>query len=368
MRKVFFAPTVEAAVASARRELGDEALLVDVQSTASERGRPGGYQVLFELNPNGLDSVGQEGPPFEHCDVKVAGNGLEEVKDELAKLSSLVSCLASSGTPNPASPEITRMAALLQYYDLPVDWTQQILSRVAQRLGRDDRESVGRRIVADELQTLLSFDTGVDSESRRNVVALVGPPGAGKTTMLVKLAMRLGVSVRRSTLVLTTDNCRVAAADQLRTYAAVLGIPFQLIDSPAGLSSALTEHKQKELVLIDTPGFSPRDWDSARELAAMLEANPEVSVQLVLPATMRSSDLRVLVRRWSVFRPKQLIFTRIDETTSYGGCVVAALESNRPLSWLSTGQDIPEDVEPASSGRILGVLRMQKINAMAAVA
>lgn len=365
MRRVFFAATVETAVASARRELGGEALLIDVQPAPSEGGGPGGYQVLFETSCDRGGNDVREEAAIEPRSLTEAGAGLGDVKAELARLSSLVACLASAGTGCPGRPELTRMAAMLQSYDLPAEWAQPILSRAALRLGSEDRGSAIRRIVAEELRMGVSFDVGVDPGNGRRVVALVGPPGAGKTTMLVKLAMRLGVSARRPALVLTTDTYRVAAADQLRTYAGVLGLPFQLVESPGGLASALMEHRQKELILIDTPGFSPRDWESAREWADMIEANPEVCVQLVLPATMRASDMRAVVRRWAIFRPDQLIFTRMDETSAYGGCVAAALESRKPLSWVSTGQDIPEDLEPASPDRIFGALPMHEFNAMA---
>ena len=368
MRRVFFAATVEAAVATARRELGDEALLVDVQQTSGSSGAPGGYQVLFESSCEGASAGDCENGAIGQPEARAAGAGLVEVKDELARLSSLMAHLASSGTAFPGRPELARMAAMLQSYDLPPDWAQHILSKVEQRLGSDDREHLMRRVIADELRMGLSFNTGTDPSQRKSVVALVGPPGAGKTTMLVKLAMRFGVSARRPALVLTTDTYRVASADQLRSYAGVLGLPFQLIESPGGLSTALTEHRQKDLILIDTPGFGPRDWESAREWAGMLEANPEVRVHLVLPATARASDMRELVRRWAIFRPDQLIFTRMDETAAYGGCVAAALESCKPLSWLGTGQDIPEDLEPASPERLFGALLVHESNVMAAVA
>lgn len=368
MRRVIFAATVEAAVASARRELGDDALLVDVQPASSETGTPGGYQVLFELDTHAGGTEASDSIASAPRSATVPGTSLAELKDELARLSSLVACLASSRNACAGRPDVTRMAALLQAFDLPPDCAHEILNRVEQRVGGDDGELVVRRILADELRTVVSFDAGVDPKVRRTVVALVGPPGAGKTTMLVKLAMQFGVSARRPALVLSTDTYRVAAADQLRTYAGVLGLPFQVIESPRGLSSALVEHGQKELILIDTPGFSPKDWESAREWADMIEANPQVQVHLVLPATMRARDLRELVRRWAIFRPDHLIFTRLDETAAYGGCVAAALESSKPLSWLSTGQDIPEDLERASPDRLFGALLGREFNAMAAVA
>lgn len=367
MRKVFFASTVEGAVASARRELGDDALLVDVQKAPGDRGAPDGYHVLFEVSCDGGKLEPSDAEVFAR---RINGDGtgdLVELKREMARLSALVACLASSETACHVRPELTRMAAGLQAYDLPPDWTRQILNRVERRLGREDRESVVARILTDELRSSVSFNS-IDPASRKTVVALVGPPGAGKTTMLVKLAMRFGISAKRSTLVLTADTHRVSSADQLRTYAGILGLPFQLIESPRGLSSALAEHRHKELILIDTPGFSPSDWESAKEWSTMVDASANIQINLVLPATMRASDLRALVRRWAIFKPCQLIFTRMDETEAYGGCVAATLDSGMPISWFGTGQDIPEDLEPASADRLFSAVLGQDLKSMTAAA
>ena len=100
----------------------------------------------------------------------------------------------------------------------------------------------------------------------------------------------------------------------------------------------------------------------------MIDANPEVQINLVLPATMRASDLRDLVRRWAIFKPNQLIFTRMDETAAYGGCIAAALDSNLPISWFGTGQDIPEDLEPASADLLYGAVLACNSKSMTAVA
>ncbi|HEY3441837.1 MAG TPA: hypothetical protein VGK29_13830 [Paludibaculum sp.] len=368
MRKVFYAPTVEAAVASARRELGENALLVDVQQVPDDRGAQDGYQVLFELDGSGLAPGVSEGTGFASREPADSKQGVAELRTELARLSSLIASLASSGAPHSRRPELTRMAAALQSYDLPPDWTHHFLNRVEQRLGSEWRDSLASRVLGEELRAAVALASCADPGKGRTVVALVGPPGAGKTTMLVKLAMHLGIAARRSTLVLTTDTYRVAAVDQLRTYASVLGLPFQMIETPRALAASLAEYRQKQLILIDTPGFSPGDWEFAREWAAMLEATPEVRTSLVLPATMRGADLRDLTRRWTLFQPHEMIVTRMDETTAYGGCVAASLDSRIPISWLGTGQNIPEDLESASPGRLFDGVVGQDLKKMTAAA
>jgi len=127
-------------------------------------------------------------------------------------------------------------------------------------------------------------------------------------------------------------------------------------DTPAGLRLALEEQRAKDLVLVDTPGFGPREWEAARDWARALRSHPGIDVQLVLSATTRSSDLDRSWFQWSEFGPGRLIFTRLDETCCFGGLVACAMRAAIPVSFLASGQEIPEDIEPATVPRLLALL------------
>ena len=137
------------------------------------------------------------------------------------------------------------------------------------------------------------------------------------------------------------DDFRVAGADQLRSYAAILGIGFQALDSVGALAQALAEHQGKRLVLIDTPGYGPHDMDRAADLARFLSTRPDISTNLVLTATMKSADLTHVVERFEIFRPTSLLFTRLDETACFGTAFALSLRQAKPISFLGTGQEIP---------------------------
>ncbi len=185
------------------------------------------------------------------------------------------------------------------------------------------------------------------------VVALVGPPGSGKTAALVKLAVSHGVAARKPVQLLSMDNFRVAGAEQLRSYAAILGVGFQALDSVAALGPALDANRSKHLILIDTPGYGKREMASAAELAAFLAARPEIDVHLVVTASMKSADLARVAAQFEIFRPGNLLFTRLDETESIGSLYSLAARTGKALSFLGTGQQIPEDVEPVVAGRVV---------------
>ena len=175
------------------------------------------------------------------------------------------------------------------------------------------------------------------------VVALVGPPGAGKTTTLAKLAVRYQASQ-----FLTSDVYRIAAADQLRTLAALVGIGCQVAEDAVHLERLLEQHRDKSLVLIDTPGFARAEMPDAAELARFLREYPGIDTHLVLPAFMQESDLMRAVEQYSVFAPKKLLFTRVDETGDRAAIANVSASYSLPVSFFGTGQQIPDHLELAS--------------------
>jgi flagellar biosynthesis protein FlhF len=189
------------------------------------------------------------------------------------------------------------------------------------------------------------------------IVALVGPPGAGKTTTLIKLAARYGLARRDPVRILTADVHRIAAAAQLRSLAAILGIRCEVCETPAVLHQLL-EQPFAGTTFIDTPGFSFREMEDAAELAAVL-AVPAVDTHLVLPASMKPQDLSRAAGHYEIFRPSKLLFTRLDETSRYGALISESARRKRPISFLTTGQQIPDDLEEASTHRLAALLESE---------
>ncbi len=187
----------------------------------------------------------------------------------------------------------------------------------------------------------------------RKTVALVGPPGAGKTTSLIKFAAQFGIAGRRPAQILSMDADRVGASEALRVNAGVLGIGFQLLDTAHALSQALAEHSHKDLILIDTPGYPSGSMAEASALSAFLVSRKEIDTHLVLPADLPVAGLRSHMARYSIFEPAKVIYTRLDEMQNGGPMLEAAITGCFPISFVTMGQRIPEDLTAADKASLL---------------
>src|SRR5471032_1376958 len=188
------------------------------------------------------------------------------------------------------------------------------------------------------------------------IVALVGPPGCGKTTTLVKHAVNYGLAARRPVLLLSMETQRVGAAEQLRSYAAILGVAFQVLETTNALAQAIEENRGKELIFIDTPGFALGDLEDSKSLAHFLSTRPDIDTHLVLSASMKSADLTRMVDAFEILRPQHLLFTKLDETGSFGPIFSEAARTGKPLSFFTTGQRIPEDLEAVTQARLVDLI------------
>ena len=199
---------------------------------------------------------------------------------------------------------------------------------------------------------------------KQSVIAVVGPTGVGKTTSVAKLAARylLRHGKRRIGLI-TTDNYRVCAHEQLRSYARIMGAPMRVAADIESLRDALAAFHDKDLVLIDTAGMSQRDMRLNEQFSLLKEAGHHIQVYLTLAANSQRGVLTDVVRAFRVVPLAGCILTKLDETTSLGGCLSTAAEQNLPVAYISDGQQVPEDLHPARAHTLVSraVAIMQEV-------
>jgi flagellar biosynthesis protein FlhF len=365
--KSFFANTIEEAIRQARLELGPDAMLVNSKPSGAEARHLGLYEVVAcgegaemrtkdsargqercqEANPGlgtqGFRTVGSTVP------VDKLSREVSELKQRMEKLALTLARSGPGMTSIAFAPELSRAFTTLTDGELDTELAYDVVGKLS--------SPIPEGALRAELAKLVSVDAELGSRGVPGcVVALAGPPGAGKTSALVKLAIQYGLTEHKRVQILTADTYRIAAAEELRSYAAILGIGFQVLETAAALEQALDEFRQKDLILIDTPGLCRSEMDAAEDLAKVLGHHPGIDTHLVLPASMRAADLRRVSEQYGIFRPRKLLFTRLDETETFGPILSRSVRLGIPVSFLSWGQRIPEDLEPASVERLLDLI------------
>jgi flagellar biosynthesis protein FlhF len=210
-----------------------------------------------------------------------------------------------------------------------------------------------RRVIADFIPVASPIQL---EPGRIRVAALVGPTGVGKTTTIAKLAAYAKLELKQKVALVTLDTFRMAAVDQLQQYAEILQVPLHVALTVEDLRSAMRFYHDRALVLIDTAGHSPKDSEVQGQLRRFLDELPEVETHLVLSATTKPRDLVDIAQRFEPLRPGRVIFTKLDETSTYGPLLTTLVRVKRPLSYLGTGQEVPKDLETATSRRVADLI------------
>jgi flagellar biosynthesis protein FlhF len=374
--KSYFSRTVEDAMAAASQELGPEAMLMNSRKAPIESRHLGEYEVVFATVNPGMEAAEapSEAPLTEKASLTAPALG-ERLSAEVAELKRELEGMRRALTRTAfapsqwvgVAPDVSDAYAMLTASDVAPDLAREIVQAAGSKAA-GPRTSLMRSVqpvdaaafqhaLLEEIQSRFQAAPTLGAgPAEPKIVALVGPPGSGKTTTLVKLAVNYGLAARRPVVLISVDTHRVAAAEQLRSYAAILGVGFQVLETTAALAQAIEENRGKELIFIDTPGFAFGDLEDSLSLAHFLSARTDIDTHLVLSASMKSADLTRMVDAFEILRPQHLLFTKLDETSSFGAIFSEAARTRKLLSFFATGQRIPEDLEAASQARLVELI------------
>jgi len=391
--KSYFANSFRVAMEQARKELGPDAMLVTTRTSALEARHLGEYEVVFasELPPApesapaaqteavqklSLPATPTPKPSYPQLPAILPPAPAGELGMMLAEMRRQ---LKSTRGTNPDKPQ--RQASQtpgrdllneLLRRDVAPEIAQRLIAAAENRLRHAnldrgtgpqfelplDRTKL-RAALAEEIQDAFEVDSRLSAPYGNGspiAVALVGPPGAGKTATIAKLAVRHGLTARKPAVLISLDTLRVGASEQLRCYASLLGLAFQLVETNRALEQSLEEHRNKELILIDTPGFTLSDLNSTGDAGEFLARRSDIQKYLVLPASMRYADVARMSAAYQVFQPSRSIFTRMDETESFGAVLSESIVSKRPIAFFCAGQRVPEDLAEATQRELASLL------------
>lgn len=194
------------------------------------------------------------------------------------------------------------------------------------------------------------------SGKKPRILFFIGPTGVGKTTTLAKIASRYKVDREKKVAFLTADTYRIAATEQLRVYANILDAPMSIIYSAEEMNDAIERMEEYDLIFVDTAGFSHRNEEQCADMKRLIEGldeRYEKEVYLVLSATTKYKDLLEIADIYREIADYKLIFTKLDETITYGNILNIKLYSGAKLSYMATGQNVPDDIEVFNTQKIV---------------
>ncbi len=347
--KTFKAATMEKALSLVKKELGPDAIIL-----GSRKGESG-FEVSAAREQQPAPAPAPENPAKRDASAEML-NGIQEIKSFLSLLISSKDQLAQFQANGP-------LAEL--YHSLLVRGLDEkqvfiLLSKAVSDLNGDP---VGRRQIYNafckrfvaKISCARPFRT-ISSSSGPGVFTFLGPTGVGKTTTLAKLAAYLKIRRQMGLGIISLDTYRIGAVDQLQTYARILEVPFSVAQSKTELTGVLDDFRHCDAVLIDTTGRNYLDRAHVRRLHSVFHNAPRLSHFLVLSATAKDEDLKQTIVHFGEININSLIFTKLDETFHHGCILNQLLRFNYPISFMGTGQRVPEDIEPATQKRLLSLL------------
>jgi flagellar biosynthesis protein FlhF len=219
-----------------------------------------------------------------------------------------------------------------------------LVDLIVSKLGRD----TGEDAVKDLLSKLLR--TQPPSEDR--IWIFLGTTGVGKTTTIAKIAARATLNENKRVALLTLDAYRIGAIDQSRIYAKILNIPFFSVTTPAEFKLALKQLTTMDLILVDTVGRSPFSNDYLYQLTSYFESVPACRF-LLMPVATRDQEMDTITKTYSRLKVDRMIFTKADEAHFSGSMITHNLLYRTPISYITTGQRVPEDIESATTSQII---------------
>ena len=234
---------------------------------------------------------------------------------------------------------------------------EEIVSKVVEylRITYGDVDPSSREFKAKLAEYLVPFVKTEEVDLSGKIV-FVGPTGVGKTTTLAKLAAKLKLELKKKVAILTLDTYRIAAADQLKTYASIMDIPIRVAYTPQEAGMALSAMVDYDVILMDTAGRSQKNDLQMGELKLIVDSVKPDRVFLVLSMNYRLVDIKDMIRKFKAVEPTHVILTKLDETSAYGHFVNVPLHSDLPIAFVTNGQRVPEDIFVANSVELARML------------
>ncbi|MGL5868046.1 flagellar biosynthesis protein FlhF [Clostridium chrysemydis] len=272
---------------------------------------------------------------LEKNDIKLQKDD-DELNKEISEMKNLLNTVIKNTTKEEKEDVILE---IIEELDIDKEFIPKILEKL-EGIKEEDRIKKLKEIILSEID--------LSTEDIKGNIVLVGPTGVGKTTTIAKLAGKLSLKENKKVGLITVDTYRIGAVEQLKTYAEIMNIPFKVVINTKDMEEAIEEMKDLDVVLIDSTGRSSKNVMQISELRALIDKTNADNINLVISATTKNKDIKAIVDGYNTLSYDKIIVTKLDETSSYGSIYNISKRANKPIRFLTIGQNVPDDIKDVS--------------------
>ncbi|MDD2573185.1 MAG: flagellar biosynthesis protein FlhF [Bacillota bacterium] len=361
--KRYVGPTVEVTLDRVREEMGRNAVILNRRKI-----KPGkGLMRIFKKPVYEIVAAIDETEPGAGIPVQDLDDGYQALERKMDYLKATMDTIAGNLSPKDSNREIPEILSpyytLMKDNDIDPEIIHMVMEGVKSKIDLSttyDQEYLYYRFK----QEISSYFKKVEpislKEGQTTVAVFVGPTGVGKTTSLAKLAAYYAVIIKKRVGIMTCDTYRIAAVEQLKTYGEIMDVPIRIIYQPGDIEDAMQYYKDMDLILVDTAGRSHRDRMRLLELQKMLKGIGNQQVFLVVSATTNYKNVLDIISSYNFLKDYRILISKVDENVSNGIILNIAVKCGRPLSYITTGQNVPDDIEKVDGERIASLILSMK--------